>query len=249
MSFPVSARTTGTLITATIWNSDLKDNINGLYGGALSITAQSSNDFLYATTATQMGRVAAVASKYPRLNSGGTAWEMAIPTAGKHELFIPAAAMRPLTSGGCGLHEDAVSTNAITGMPFDPTSSEGAYFWVMLPKAWNRGTITAKFVTFNKAGGSGNFVLSLAGSACSNDDAISAALGTAQQVTDGALTAYDVQVSDATAAITIAGTPAVGDYCLFVVKRLPADAADTYGSDIYLSGIQLAITTTTENDD
>lgn len=168
---------------------------------------------------------------------------------GVHELYVPAAAMRPLPTGGSGWPEDATSTNTIAGMPFDPTTSEGAYFWIALPKGWNLGTITGQFYTFNKAGGSGNFVFSLAGVACSDDDSISASLGTAQQVTDAALAAYDVQVGAETAAVTLAGTPAAGDLVLLVVKRLPADAADTYGSDVYLSGIKLRLTTDEPTDD
>lgn len=35
MAFPVSARTTGELITASIWNADLKDNINALKTGGV----------------------------------------------------------------------------------------------------------------------------------------------------------------------------------------------------------------------
>jgi hypothetical protein len=37
MAFPVSARTTGTLITSTIWNADLKDNLNALQGGTVAL--------------------------------------------------------------------------------------------------------------------------------------------------------------------------------------------------------------------
>lgn len=60
MAFPVSARTTGVLVTATVWNGDLKDNLNNLYAGALAIASQAANDFLYASSTTQMGRVGAV---------------------------------------------------------------------------------------------------------------------------------------------------------------------------------------------
>jgi len=167
---------------------------------------------------------------------------------GVHDLYVPVAAMRPLTSGGCGWHEDVTSTNNVAGMPFDPSSSEGAYFWVRMPPSWDEGTVTARFVTVNKAGGSGNYVFSLAGLGVSDGEAMSTAIGTAQQVTDAAATAYYIAIGDATAAITLAGSPAAGDYCLFVVKRLPADAADTYGSDVYLSGVVVTLTTDAPTD-
>jgi hypothetical protein len=167
---------------------------------------------------------------------------------GLHEFSIPAAAWAPLPSGGCGFHEDVTSTNTIKGLPFDGTASEGAYCWVKLPKSWNKGTFTAEFETIVKTG-SGNFVFSLAGVAVSNDDPISASLGTAQQVTDGITAAFDRLRSPVTAAITVAGSPADGDAVLLVVKRLPGDAADTAnGIDVYLTGVTLFLTLNAIND-
>lgn len=167
---------------------------------------------------------------------------------GLHEFPIPAAAWSPLVTGGCGFHEDVTSTNTIKGLPFDGVTSEGAYCWVKLPKSWNRGTFTAAFETINKTG-SGDFVFSLAGVAVSNDDTISAALGTAQQVADTILTAFDRQFSARTSAITVAGSPAVDDKILLVVKRLPNDAADTAnGIDVYLTEVVLFLTLNAIND-
>jgi hypothetical protein len=57
MSFPVGARTTGELVTAAIWNADLKDNLNNLYAGALALTSQAIGDMLVATSTTQLGRL------------------------------------------------------------------------------------------------------------------------------------------------------------------------------------------------
>jgi hypothetical protein len=169
-------------------------------------------------------------------------------TAGVHDFPIPNAAWRPLPTGGCGWHEDATSTNNISGMPFDPTTSEGAYCWVRMPKCWNEGTFTFEVDTFNKAGGSGNFVFSLAALAVSDDDGIATAVGTAISVTDTALAAYDRQRSPVSAAVTAAGTPAANDLVLLVLKRLPADAGDTYGSDVYMHNVTLFITTDADND-
>lgn len=42
MAFPVSARSTGTLITAAIWNADIKDNLNDVYSsGRVFVSATS----------------------------------------------------------------------------------------------------------------------------------------------------------------------------------------------------------------
>lgn len=54
MAFPVGARTTGELITAAIWNADLKDNLNTLRTGGLALTAQANGRFLIASSSSQL---------------------------------------------------------------------------------------------------------------------------------------------------------------------------------------------------
>lgn len=74
MAFPVAARSTGELITAAIWNADLKDNLNTLRTGGIAIASQAANDFVYASSASQLARLAAVEGKAP-IFAGG-AWTM-----------------------------------------------------------------------------------------------------------------------------------------------------------------------------
>src|SRR3990167_7221529 len=57
-----STRTTGTLITAAIWNQDIVDNPIALRAGGIAIASQAANDIPYASSATQLGRIAAAAS-------------------------------------------------------------------------------------------------------------------------------------------------------------------------------------------
>ena len=80
----------------------------------------------------------------------------------------------------------------------------------------------------------------------SNDDAIDQAFGTEQVNIDTLLAANDVHVSPDSPAITIAGTPAVGDLCIFEVFR--DTSVDTLGVDARLLGIVLIITTDAAND-
>ena len=54
MAFPVASRSTGELITAAIWNADLKDNLNNLYAGTLAISTQANGRFVVASSATQL---------------------------------------------------------------------------------------------------------------------------------------------------------------------------------------------------
>jgi len=73
-----TVRTTGTLITASIWNQDVVANPVALYAGAMSISGQTALDFIYAGSSGQLARLAAgSALQVPRLNAAGTAWEFA----------------------------------------------------------------------------------------------------------------------------------------------------------------------------
>lgn len=223
---------------------------NGLavYAGEMSLADQAALDFLYASSPTQLARVAAIASHYPRLKPDGSAWEMKIPTTGPHALFFPCPAFRPTPTNGCGVLVDIVSTNVISGMPFDQSTTERAYWWYTMPPSWDGGTITARFKTFNINGGSNTYVFSLAALACNDGDLISGSLGTAQQVTITPAAAYAVRMSAATPAITIGGSPAAGSSVLFVASRLPLDGNDNYGSKAYLAGVEITLNTVAEND-
>ena len=59
-----STRSTGELCTAVIWNADVVANEIAIYAGGLSIASQAANDILYATSTTQLGRLAAGTSGY-----------------------------------------------------------------------------------------------------------------------------------------------------------------------------------------
>ena len=66
-----STRSTGELCTAAIWNADVVANEIAIYAGALSVTSQAVGDILYASSTTQLARVAAVAAGQV-LTSAGT---------------------------------------------------------------------------------------------------------------------------------------------------------------------------------
>jgi hypothetical protein len=71
-----SSRSTGNLITATIWNQDVVDNPVAMRSGAIAIASQAALDFIYGSAATQLARLAAgAAHTSPRINAAGTAWE------------------------------------------------------------------------------------------------------------------------------------------------------------------------------
>lgn len=77
-----TTRTTGTLITAAIWNQDVVANPIALYAGALSIASQAANDVLYAASATQLARLAAgTAGHVLKTNGAGSppSWGLSSP--------------------------------------------------------------------------------------------------------------------------------------------------------------------------
>jgi len=76
-----------------------------------------------------------------------------------------------------------------------------------------------------------------------DEETLDQAWGTLQQVADAhTATALQTQISAATPAITVSGTPAVGELVLFRVGRLPADGSDTLGVDAMLIGVMIGYT-------
>lgn len=226
------------------------DNTLELRTGGIAIASQAALDFLHASSATQLARVAAVASKYPRLNAGGTAWEMNIPTVGRHDLWVPAAAMVPSTTAGCGWHEQiAYNDWAMYGMPFDPAGAESAQFGVRLPKSWNESSMKARIYWLNKAGGAGNVVWYIYTGSAGDGEAAGAFGGGMEFDYDAAQTAYNIQITAEYGNVGVTGSPVAGDLMQFKIYRYTGSANDTYGSDAYLLGVMLALTTDAETDD
>lgn len=76
-----TTRTTGELITASIFNTDLVANLIELRAGGIAIASQAALDFLYASSATQLGRVAkGTGLQYLRMNAAANAYEFATPS-------------------------------------------------------------------------------------------------------------------------------------------------------------------------
>jgi hypothetical protein len=163
---------------------------------------------------------------------------------GIQDLFIPAAAMWPRITGGCGVltqYEMATSLFNVQGLPFDQTTQEFAQFQVVFPRKWNVGTVTV-VPYWTAQSGSGDVQWGISGGAYSNDDALTVALGSAQTSDDTLLATNDLHIGPATSAITLAGTPASADFLALQVSRNPA--SDTLSGDAILLGISVRITTT-----
>jgi len=161
--------------------------------------------------------------------------------SGATNLWIPASAWIPRTTGGCGVDSREIgSTNRqnFDELLFDAGTDEFAQALVIMPSNYNNSTITARFY-WTAASGSGDVIWGLQGRAYADDDALDTAHGTAQTATDTLLAADDMHVSAATSAVTIGGTPAANTPIQFQVYRDADAGGDTLAVDARLLGVEI----------
>lgn len=159
----------------------------------------------------------------------------------KRTFYVPASAMYPATTAGCAAltqFESATNDVNIKVLDFDGagTSKESAEFGIQSPTYWDASTVTVQFIWYATAG-SGTVNWEASAVAFSDDDALDAAYGTLQEVTDTLLATGDVHITAETSAITVAGTPTAGDWINFKISRDPAN--DTNTSDARLMGVRV----------
>lgn len=174
-------------------------------------------------------------------------WEYVLTPRNK---WIPAHEFTPTTTNGCAaLANVELATNdvQIEYLAFDPGTQEHATVSLVMPEGYDLGTIKAKFFWIPATGctAEDDVIWGISAVAVSNDDTVDATFGTAVVVTD-AVTAgveADLHVSAATAAITIGGTPALGDLIHIKVYRDADAAGDTMDAeDAWLLGVMLQFT-------
>ena len=183
--------------------------------------------------------------------SGTTVNGAAVKVAGKESIWVPASAMQPTTSNGCSALTTVETTSGRPDMvvlDFDKDSDEFAQFSVAFPKSWNEGTVTFQFFWSGIAATTG-VTLGLQGVAVGDNDTIDVAYGTAILVDDDAQGAVEeMLVSAESAAITIAGSPAVDQLCYFRIFRDVSATNDDMAGDCRLHGVKLFFTTDAAND-
>lgn len=160
-------------------------------------------------------------------------------------IIIDAASMIPCTTNGAlqGTKEYGTNDIDLDYFAFDSgATEERVQFKLKMPENWDRGTIKAKFDWSSDTGSTAGDTVEwgIKAGALSNDDAIDTALGTPQVVTDTLLAnnGTDLQVSGATPALTVGGTPALGDMIIFEVYR-NTDGTDDMAEDAFLFGVTL----------
>jgi len=203
-------------------------------------------------TATTAGAIAIAADGTVDLDTAGaTVASAVIKTVGKESIWVPAAAMYPSTTNPCSDLEQ-VETTALRPdlkvLDFATGADEFAQFTVAFPKSWNEGTVTFQPFWTVTGTNTGTVAWQLGGIAVSSDDTINVAFGTLVATTALAHSgsSNDLMVSVESGAVTIAGSPAVGDCCFFQINR--DTSADNQSGDARLVGIKLFFTTDATND-
>lgn len=169
---------------------------------------------------------------------------------GKQTIGIPAGAIRSRGSGGPDCSTAFTGTNVETPVcRFDAGTDEHAQFMLPMPKGADESAGIDAQVIWTSASASGNVIWAVRCAAVGNDDALDAAMGTAQSVTDGITAANDQMISGFTSSITPSGTWAEGDVLYCDVSRDADNGSDTASGDALLLGLRLRYTTTNSVDD
>jgi len=166
---------------------------------------------------------------------------------GYTNIWIPAGAMIPLTTNGAaaGTNEYATNDIMLDYFAFDGATEEYIAFNLIMPENWNRGTFKAKFYWApgdSACSAADTVEWEIGGGALSNDDAIDAAIGSTQVISDVVLAGKDgdLHISNVTPAITAGGTPALLDAVHFKVSR-NVSGSDNMTEDAWLFGVLLQI--------
>jgi len=173
-------------------------------------------------------------------NDAGT--EMQLSNGVYKTISFNAGGMTPRTTGGAASATFETTTNDITldGFDFDATTGEAVQVAFMMPDDWDLGTIKCKFIWTDAAtAGTGSVVWRARAVAISNDDPLDAAFGTGVQAVDPFIASGDNHTTAATGAITVGGTPALGDLVVFEFIRNTASGSDTYTQDARLLNVTM----------
>ena len=137
-------------------------------------------------------------------------------------VYLTAAGGWPSTTSGCeaaALTEYGTNDVDMYALGFDKDADEYAQ-WTAMLAGYDGGTITAQFIWVCNGGGAAETVeWAIQGRSYGDNEAIDQAWGGAVAISDTWQADDTVHISDATAAVTLAGTPAAGELVQFRVYR------------------------------
>ena len=163
---------------------------------------------------------------------------------GKQTIWIPAAAMYPESTNGCAELAQVELSNGpeLKCLDFDNSSDENAQFTVAFPKSWNEGTVTFQAFFTVTGTNTGTVAWGLSATALADNDSMNTAFGTNVVATAKAHsgTSNDLNVSNESGNVTIAGSPSTDELVVFQIMR--DVSADNQSGDARLLGIKLFFT-------
>lgn len=149
--------------------------------------------------------------------------------------------LKPTTTGGCADSEKLeAGTNDIDfdALAFDASTDERAYANFQMPNSWNGGAIQFRYIWSNASGLTTETVeFELKGRAYADSDAIDQATGSAVAVSDTWLAQNDIHISGWSADVTLAGSPAGGQWVHIEIMRDVSD--DNLTGDARLIAVQI----------
>lgn len=234
---------TGVTLTSLDANTTIQDNVDATKQLQFQLSGITTGNTRTLTIPDSSGTVL--------LTDGSGASLTGIRKQGLETVYIPAGAMTTRTTAGAASGSVESATNKIMqkSYDFDQTTQEHVQFQIRMPKSWNAGTVTASFVWTANSTSTNSVVWGMQAVALGNDETIDTAFGTGVEVTDAnTATAYQVHLSDDTAAITIASTPASRNLVVFQVYRNATSGSDTLAVDAMLLGVNLYYTTSAADD-
>lgn len=209
----------------------------------LDIVNSAQGVVLYRGAVTWAGLAPGTSGYFLKTQGAGANPTWAKVDAVSKNLWIGSETWRARVTNGCSNSTSESTTHKVNtyALVFDQTNDEFAQATVVMPSNWDGGTITAKFYWMAPAG-SGDVVWTLQGRAFANGSVLDQAFGALVSVTDPLSANGQVQISSATSAITLAGSPAAGDLVIFQLSRDANNVADTLTDDAYLLGVDITYT-------
>ena len=150
------------------------------------------------------------------------------------------------TNGSAAIAKNEYGTNDIDWQYFafddDGETEERVQFKKVMQLDWDLSTIKAKFYWSSATSSSAGDTVEwgIKAGALADSDAIDTALGTAVTISDTLLAdnGADLQITSATAAMTVAGTPTAGEIVTFEIYR-NTDGTDDMEEDAWLFGVHI----------
>jgi len=156
-------------------------------------------------------------------------------------IYVDAGAMVPTETNGAQAGTEELATNdvMVDYFAFDASTDEKVQFKMVMPEQWDNGTIKAKFYWKSSNTDTGTVAWFIQAVAHADSAVLDTAFGTAVTATAdaGSGTDNDLHITAASAAMTVAGSPAEGEMVMFQIYR--DVSADNYNADAHLLGVNL----------